>query len=80
MGPDDGSEPVALGVIDELKPALGRVGAGGATHGEQPRQRSSGKFPASTLVWSAACDERITMASGPDEFIGAVGSHRSNAQ
>jgi hypothetical protein len=75
----DGREAFALWVADEFTLTRGSTGGLGAIQGEQQRQWSSGKSVACRLTVAAVRGAKAEIASGPAEFIGADGSHRSNA-
>jgi len=58
----------------------GMTGAGGAISGEQQTQWSSGRSAHCKLAMEGPFRLRAAMAPRPEEFMGAVGSHRSYAQ
>ena len=68
-------------VLDAIsRGGFGTTGAGGAINGEQHAQLSSGREMHRRLASDRLCESRVESVSGPAEFIGAVGSHRSYAQ
>jgi hypothetical protein len=80
MGSVDGREAFAICSTNGLGFARGSAGRCGCRQGEQQRQWSSGKAVVRALPAIAVCGARSGIGSNAGEFIGAEGSHRSNAQ